>query len=72
MFGLLSQAEGVVFSRVAAAMVSYGGFRTWFVLGLLGLACGAPVGVPYGVPEIDIIRRNETIIQEAWIRNDFQ
>ena len=53
-------------------MVSYGGFRTWFVLGLLGLACGAPVGVPYGVPEIDIIRRNETIIQEAWIRNDFQ
>lgn len=46
-------------------MVSYGGFRTWFVLGLLGLACGAPVEVPYGAPEIDIIRRNETIIQEA-------
>ena len=53
----------VVFSRVAAAMVSYGGFRTWFVLGLLGLVYSAPVEVPYGG-----IRRNETISQEAWIR----
>lgn len=59
----------VVFSRVAAAMASYGGFRTWFVLGLLGLAYSAPVEVPYGgVTEIDVIRRNETISQEAWIR----
>lgn len=50
-------------------MVSYGRFRTWFVLGLLGLTYSAPVEVPYGgVPEIDIVRRNETISQEAWIR----
>ena len=53
------------FSPVPVAM-RCGAFRTWFVLGLLGLAYSWEPA-PYDVPD-DIIRRNETISQEAWIR----